>query len=177
MKRFALLGLTVILSILLGGCFSFQKFGELPSAKNVDLNNAMGTWYVVGYMPTAFDKNAHNATFGFSRNRDGSIDVKYEYNSGMVDGPLKSHDLKAIVKEIETNATWSIRFFWPIRSDYKVIFVDPDNSVMVLGHPSRKNIYILSREQTLTDKEYQWLLDFVASRGFDTSYLQRVSQS
>jgi len=48
---------------------------------------------------------------------------------------------------------------------------------MVIGHPSRRYLYILSEEPQLPESSYQWLLDFVASQGYDTSYVRRVPHS
>lgn len=159
---------------MLSGCFSFTRHGELPTAPYVDINQVMGTWYVQGAMTTMLDRHPHAAYFNFSRNRDGSIDVEYSFRPGSLMAEPKTYNAKAFIDEIETYADWTFQFMWPFENDLRILYVSDDYSTMIMGHPSRKYLYVLSRVQELDRDSLEWLLDFAASRGFDTSYLRRI---
>ena len=48
-----------------------------------------------------------------------------------------------------THAKLKVWFFWPFKGDYWIIDLDPDYQWAVVGVPSRKYLWILSRTPTL----------------------------
>ncbi len=172
--KFARAAILAALCLGLSGCFSFTRHGELPTAPFVAVDRVMGTWYVQGAMTTLLDRHPHAASFNFTRQRDGSIDVEYTFRPGSLMAEPKTYTAKAFIDEIESYADWSIQFLWPFENDLRVIYVSDDYSTMIMGHPSRKYLYIMSRDRSLDTVTMEWLLDFAASRGFDTSYLRRI---
>lgn len=172
--RFAWTALSAAILIALTGCFSLKRHGELPTASYVDIQQIYGTWYVQGAMTTLLDRNPSNATFTFTKNRDGSIRVEYEFVPGGKE-EVKIHTAKIEVEDVNTNADWDIQFVWPFQNDYRVLHFDSET--MLIGHPSRKYLYLLSRSKSLPRPKMEWLLDLAASRGFDVSYLVTVPQS
>ena len=161
----------------LTGCFSLKRHGELPVAPFVKVDRILGTWYVQGAMPTLLDRTPHDATFSFTQQRDGRLHVEYAFLPRPDAESFKIYEAKATIKEIETFADWGIQFVWPFESDWKVIHVSDNYTTMIIGHPSRKYLYVLSRSSEIDPLTMEWLLDFAASRGFDTSFLKRVPQN
>ncbi|MFP4281693.1 MAG: lipocalin family protein [Opitutales bacterium] len=171
-NRRVLVFCTVLLASLLTGCFSFRDYGELRTAETVDLSQVEGSYYVVGAMTTPLDRDPSDATFNFFRSRDGTFAIEYAFRPKGLDSELKTYRGRARVSE--NSADWDIRFVWPFQNDYKVIYAADDYSLLMIGHPSRKNLYILSREKTIEQVELQWLLDLAASQGYHTSSLERI---
>ncbi len=163
------------LLLVVSGCVSFRDYGDLQQPVYVDLDQITGrTWYVQSYFPTVADRDTYNATFEINRRRDGSLRIAYAYNQGEFDGPVRNREFRGTIKDVTTNADWALRVIWPFAADWRVIFVDPDYATFVIGHPTRKYLYILSETPQLEESHYQWLLDYVASQGYDTTYLRRV---
>ena len=46
----------------------------------------------------------------------------------------------------KTNAKLKVTFFWPFYGDYWVIGLSPEYQYAIVGEPSRKYLWILSRE-------------------------------
>jgi apolipoprotein D and lipocalin family protein len=162
--------LSAALMVSLTGCFSLKRHGELPTAPNVNLQNVLGTWYVQGAMTTLLDRSPSDATITFTQNRDGTIRAEYEFTPVGPDAEPKIYTAR--VRVGETPGDWDVRFVWPFENDYRVLHVDSES--MILGHPTRKYLYVMSRSKSLPQPKLRWLLDLAASRGFDTSYLKLV---
>ncbi len=81
---------------------------------------------------------------------------------------------KAFVVEGSGNAKLRVQFFWPFRGDYWVIDLAEDYSYAVVGTPSRKYFWILSRTPTMPEGTLQTLVARIQARGFDTTRMQRT---
>jgi len=75
------------------------------------------------------------------------------------------------------NAKFKIQFFWPLRGDYYIIGLADDYSWSVVGHPSRKYIWILSRESYMTTDTYNQLRVLIRNKGYELKMLQKTPQN
>lgn len=166
--------LAVILLSLLAGCSTFQKNDPLPSADRVDLDRFMGKWYVIGSVQGIVDRKPYNSTTTYTRGKRG-IDITYEFNAGDYNGKLKTYSVRAMVDNPGINNDWEVRYVtWPFESDYRVIHLEPDYSVAVVGQPSRKYVWILSRQKTIDDPVYSDIILFLQDLGYDVGKIRLV---
>jgi len=149
---------------------------ELKTVDYVDLDRFMGDWYVIANIPTFLEKGAHNAVETYAMNDDGTIATTFTFRKDSFDGEEKEHNPKGFITNTETNAVWGMRFVWPIKADYRVIYLDDDYSATIIGRNKRDYVWIMAREPQLTDAEYQQLVDVVVAAGYDISKLERVPQ-
>ena len=149
---------------------------ELKTVDYVDLDRFMGDWYVIANIPTFLEKGAHNAVETYAMNDDGTIATTFTFRKDSFDGEEKEHNPKGFITNTETNAVWGMRFIWPIKADYRVIYLDDDYSATIIGRNKRDYVWIMAREPQLTDAEYQQLVDVVVAAGYDISKLERVPQ-
>lgn len=156
------------------GCAT--DFGELETVDYVDLNRFMGDWYVIANIPTFVEKGAHNAIENYSMNTDGTIATRFTFRKDGVDGKEKQYNPKGFVTNTKTNAVWGMRFIWPIKADYRVIYLNDDYSVTVIGRNKRDFVWIMARDSSISDDHYDELIAFVAAAGYDTRLIQRVPQ-
>lgn len=167
--------LTGALAVLfLGACNSEE--GDLATVDYVDLERFMGDWYVIANIPTFLEKGAHNAVETYSLNDDGTIATRFTFRKDSFDGKLKEYNPRGWVLDTDTNARWGMRFVWPIKADYRVAWLDDNYSMTVIARQSRDFVWIMARTPEISDAEYQTLVDFVASIGYDTSKIERVPQ-
>ena len=143
----------------------------------VDLDRFMGSWYVIANIPTFLEKGAHNAVETYRLNDDGSIATNFTYRKGAFDGKLKEYNPKGFILDENTNARWGMRFVWPIKADYRIVYLDDDYSQTVIGRQDRDYVWIMTRTPTISEADYDELVTFVEALGYDTSKLQRVPQS
>jgi apolipoprotein D and lipocalin family protein len=165
--------LPMLLVLLMGGCASEPP---LETVEYVDLDRFMGDWYVIANIPTFIEKGAHNAVENYSMNDDGTIATRFTFREGGFDGEQKEYNPKGFVTDTVTNAVWGMRFIWPIKADYRVIYLDEDYSITVIGRNKRDFVWIMAREPHIPDRTYDELVRFIDSVGYDISKLRRVPQ-
>lgn len=164
----------ILAAAVLCGCAA--KGPEMKTVDHVDIDRFMGPWYVIANIPTFLEKGAHNAVETYSLNDDGTIATNFTYRKGAFDGKLKEFKPKAFVLDKETNARWGMRFIWPIKADYRIVYLDNDYTQTVVAHQARDYVWIMARTPTISDSDYDELVTFVESLGYDISKLQRVPQ-
>ena len=148
----------------------------MKTVDHVDLERFMGPWYVIANIPTFLEKGAHNAVEKYSLNSDGTIATNFTFRKDGFDGKAKEYNPKAFVLDDGSNARWGMRFVWPIKADYRIVYLDEDYSQTVIGRQERDFVWIMARTPTISDNDYDKLVAFVASIGYDTSKLERVPQ-
>jgi len=142
----------------------------------VDIERFMGPWYVIANIPTFLEKDAHNAVETYTLNEDGTIATNFTFRKGGFDGKVKEYNPKAFITDTETNALWGMRFVWPIKADYRIIYLDDDYTQTVIGRQSRDFVWIMAKTPTIPEEDYDRLVEFIATFGYDMSKLQRVPQ-
>jgi apolipoprotein D and lipocalin family protein len=167
------LSLTAI-ALLLGACAADGP--EMETVPYVDLPRFMGSWYVIANIPTFLEKDAWNAVETYSLNDDGSIATTFRFRKGGFDGKLKEYHPTGFVLDPDSNARWGMRFVWPIKADYRIVWLDEQYSTTVIARQKRDYVWIMSRTPTIADADYAALLAFVGSLGYDTAQIQRVPQ-
>lgn len=143
---------------------------------HVDLPRFMGNWYVIANIPTSIEKGAHNAVESYTLQADGSIATKFTFRANAFDGALKDYPSRAFVLDTASNAVWGVQFVWPFKADYRIMYLEADYSVAVIGREKRDYLWVLARKPELAEDDYQRLLKFVAAQGYDIAQVQRVPQ-
>ena len=167
-------GLALCGALLLAGCQASRP--PLETVEYVDLERFMGDWYVIANIPTFLEKGAHNAIESYRLDDDGTIATTFTFRDGGFDGAQKSYHPRGFVRDRTTNAEWGMQFIWPIKGDYRIIYLTDDYSVTVIGRNKRDYVWLMAREPLLTDQQYQEAVAVIADAGYDVSRLQRVPQ-
>jgi apolipoprotein D and lipocalin family protein len=169
---------TVFLAIysLPGTAMATEKPGPLKTVPQVDLNRYLGLWYEIASYPAWFQKGCSGSTAEYRLMPDGRIRVVNRCFKNSLDGPLKESKGKAEVVDTTTNAKLKVWFFWPFKGDYWIIDLDKDYRWAVVGMPSRKYLWILSRTPTMDDAIYQGILERLVEQGYDPAKLNLTPQ-
>ncbi|MGB5834055.1 MAG: lipocalin family protein [Thiohalocapsa sp.] len=168
------LGVTLVALMLpmINGC---EEGGGEPmeTVPYVDLKRFMGDWYVVANIPTFVEKGAYNPVETYALNPDGTIATTFTFNKDALDGPKKEYHPKGFVLDKKTNALWGMQFIWPIKGDYRIIYLDDDYQLTVIGRAKRDYVWVMSRRPEFSDAEFQRMQQFIQSVGYDGSKLER----
>jgi apolipoprotein D and lipocalin family protein len=170
-KRSTIALLTVV---FLGACAG--RHPEMATVDSVELERFMGRWYVIANIPTFIEKDAYNAVETYSLNEDGTIDTVFTFHKGGFDGEPKRYNPKGFVRDTQSNALWGMRFIWPIKADYRIVYVAEDYSQTVIARKKRDFIWIMARTPTIPDEDYEDLLALAADLGYDTSEILLAPQ-
>jgi apolipoprotein D and lipocalin family protein len=167
----------LLLSACLGlfGCQSLSK-PPLDTVDYVNIERFMGDWYVIANIPTFIEEQAYNAVESYSLNNDGTIATTFTFREGSFDGELKTYHPKGFVENTETNAVWGMQFVWPIKADYRIVYLTEDYSQVIIGRNKRDYVWIMARTPQIPAEDYQHMLKLIAAMGYDTSKVRKVPQ-
>ena len=166
-----LLGMT-----LLNACAAQRPLPPLATVPQVDLPRFMGDWYVIANIPTFIERGAHNAIENYRLDADGTIATTFTFRAGAFDGKPKRYTPRGFVLDTRSNAIWGMRFVWPVKSDYRIIHLDAQYQVTVIGREKRDYVWIMARTPELDDARYAELLEVVRKAGYDMAAVKRVPQ-
>ena len=148
----------------------------MKTVEKVNLERFMGDWYVIANIPTFLEKDAHNAVETYALNNDGSINTTFTFRDGGFDGKEKRYNPKGFVRDDGSNALWGMRFIWPIKADYRIVYLDEDYQQTIIGRQKRDFLWIMARTPTISDSDYDKLIEFAVSIGYDVDKIERVPQ-
>jgi len=166
--------LTMGLLSLLGGCRS--SLPPITSEASVDLPRFMGDWYVIANIPTSLERDAHNAVESYRLDTDGSIATTFTFRDGGFESKVKRYCPRGFVRDEQSKAIWDMQFIWPIKADYRIVYVSPDYQRTIIGREKRDNVWIMARTPQISDAELKDLRERVAREAYDMSKLSLVPQ-
>jgi apolipoprotein D and lipocalin family protein len=175
--KHALPGIALIgASLLLSSCAGTRNLPPLPIVAKVELSRFMGDWYVIANIPTILERGAHNAVENYRLDADGTIATTFTYRKDSFDGEPKRYTPRGFVLDRQTNAIWGMRFIWPVKSDYRIVYLDEAYQTTVVARQKRDYVWIMARTPSIPEAQYSQLLDLLAESGYDTRKIQKVPQ-
>jgi apolipoprotein D and lipocalin family protein len=167
-------GLALVAAVL-SACQT-RSYPPLHLADSVDIPRFMGPWYVIACIPSLIERHEYNAVETYSLDADGRIHTVFTFNAGGFDGPARRLSPVGFVTPGTRGTVWGMRFVWPIRADYRVMYVAADYSQTVVGREKRDYAWIMARSPTMSEADYLRLTALLREAGYDTSRLRKVSQ-
>lgn len=160
---------------LLAGCSLFGPVGNtsVPApAKPVELSNYLGRWYELARYENRFEKDCEGVTADYSLTQDGEIKVVNTCRQDSVNGKVKTAEGRAKIVEASGNAKLKVSFFGPFYGDYWVLDHAPDYSWSIVGEPSGRFLWILSRSAKPSQQTRTLLTEKAAALGYDVKLLR-----
>jgi apolipoprotein D and lipocalin family protein len=153
---------------LVSGCY-----GEPLEVVDVDLGRFQGRWYELARLSGVC-----------SRARTGSTVRELRAKGPMLDTAARSpHESDSTLRVISAVTVPDVHTPAKLRvhsgdfsGDGWVIDLDPDYRYAVLGHPTRKLLWIVSRLPTIDRKTLSAILERAKHKGFDVSQLDFANE-
>lgn len=160
--------------LLLNGCMTQSP---IKTVSEVNLQKFMGPWYVIGHIPTFIEKNAFNAIESYELNQDGTIGTTFTFNEGALTGPLKTYKPKGFIVKDSGNALWGMQFIWPIKAQYKIVYLDEAYQNTIIARDDRDYVWIMSREKKIEQKTLEQLVKKIETDGYDIKKIRWIEHS
>ncbi|KAH7546205.1 hypothetical protein FEM48_Zijuj01G0175900 [Ziziphus jujuba var. spinosa] len=156
---------------------------EMEVVKGLDLKRYMGRWYEIASFPSMFQpKNGVNTRATYTLREDGTVNVLNETWSDGKRGSIEGSAYKADPSSDE--AKLKVKFYVPpflpiipVTGDYWVLYIDDEYQYAVVGQPSRRYLWILSRHTHIDDETYNQLVQKAENEGYDVSKLHKTPQT
>jgi apolipoprotein D and lipocalin family protein len=180
MNRILLTSVLALAALSLSGCaaaFSKHPVGNVAvpqPAKSVEISRYLGRWYELARYEQGFQKDCEGVTADYALRPDGKISVLNKCRKP--DGKLKDANGKAKVVDTATGAKLKVSFFGPFYGDYWVLDRAEDYSWSIVGEPSGRYLWILSREANPGQAKLDELIGRAKALGYDTSVLRITKQ-
>lgn len=176
--RLGALSLVVGVACALGAC-ALNPAGkrgnaQVPEpARPVDLSRYLGRWYELARYENGFERDCEAVTADYATRDDGLIDVVNSCRKGGVNGPPDVSRGRAKVVADSGNAKLKVSFFGPFFfGNYWVLDHADDYSWSIVGEPSGRYLWILTREAAPAASVKDALIERVRALGYDTSMLR-----
>lgn len=182
MKKVGLAISALAISAIVAGCASIPRPGPVGNkavpepTKSVDLQRYMGRWYEQFRYEASFQKNMEAVVADYSVNDDGSVRVLNSGRKGGLQGKLKTSKGKAKVVDTATNAKLKVSFFGPFYGDYWVLDRGDNYEWAIVGEPSGRYLWALTREAHPSSDIKEILNRRVRELGYDTNLIRITQQ-
>lgn len=160
--------------LALGALAGCRSHPPLPTVPYVDLPRFLGDWFVLAHVPASAEANAFNAVESYRLGSDGTIATTYTFREGGFAGEVVVMRPNGVVTDRETNATWGMQFFWPLRFEYLITYLDADYRTTIVARTARDYAWIMARTPEIEPARYEALVAELARQGYDVSKLRRV---
>lgn len=168
-----LYGVYLFLFLVPSAC-SMKSKSPLPLVPYVDIDRYMGVWYEVASYLNSFQKGCACTKAVYNRMPSGEVRVE---NDCIKKGkPSKANGVAKVVPNTG-NAHLRVQFFWPFSGDYSIIMLDTEYQWAVVGNPSRKYLWILSRDKVLPPTAWGMISKRLPDFGYCIESLQWTEQT
>jgi apolipoprotein D and lipocalin family protein len=149
---------------------SDSKNDKLKTVDLVDIDKYVGIWYEIARIPNKFQKKcASNVKATYKLRNDSKIEVTNSCQTA--DGSVSESKGIAKIIDTDTNAKLKVSFvrilgfslFW---GDYWIIGLEKQYQYAIVGTPSRKYGWILSREPILSDANQEKVFSILREQGY-----------
>jgi apolipoprotein D and lipocalin family protein len=182
MNKGIFLGIIVTLFILAFGILAVAKTkatAPLKVVDNVDVQKYMGFWYEIATITMWFQKDCAGGTNANYELRDDGT-VKVVNSCYTAENKLKQSTGRAWLVDTATKAKLKVSFLPGglklAGGDYWIIDLGPNYEYAVVGHPTRKYGWILSRTKELPEATLKGIITRLEAQGYDFSKFTMTNQ-
>jgi len=145
-------------------------------AQPIDYNKYLGTWYEQARYHNFFERKCKsNIQARYTLQKDGSIEVlnSCTTHSGKV-AEARGIARKANKKDVTFKVTFApkplrlLPFVW---ANYTVLYVDKEYEFALVGEPSKKYLWFLSRKKKADSELFQQVKVIAQEHGYNLSKL------
>jgi apolipoprotein D and lipocalin family protein len=144
-------------------------------AKSVDLKRYVGLWYELARYENRFERDCEAVTAAYRERPDGLIEVINSCHKTAVGGPLKVAKGRAKVVPGSSDAKLKVSFFGPFFGDYWVLDHADDYSWSIVGEPSGRYLWILTRQAKPDSATRDLLMSRIRALGYDAGLLRQTA--
>ena len=159
-------------------CETSIALSDPETESDFSLSRYMGTWYQIAFIPNrfqAFCVSEPSAQYSLVNSKR----IKIVNSCRDRDGVLRrAHGQGRLNKKYDDPARLEVRFApaWlsflsAVWGDYWVLEIDSDYSVVLVGSPDRKYLWVLARNESIPKDIYRDLLVIAQEKGFNPSLM------
>lgn len=158
--------------------FTFFQTSHKPLThfiNKVDTDRFSGEWFVISNIPYFAEKNKVGTKTTYIRRSKNTFDDIFESHEKTFDSPKKA--IKGIAKSLNSdNTKWQSTFYWLIKFNFEILYIDDSYEMILLGHKSRNYGWLMSRSKVMSQDDISKAMGFFKENNYDVSKFQFVAQ-
>jgi apolipoprotein D and lipocalin family protein len=163
--------LTVLFAALLTSC---TTTGTKGTPDKIDFSLYQGTWFEIARLPNNFEEGLKCITATYSYNEDGMILLTNKGVNKHNPDDIKTLTARAWVPDPEHPENLKVQFVWPVVTDYLLVHINRDKGYAIIGTPSRKLLWFLSRSESIPETDMEELKRIASKNEYNTERLVYV---
>jgi apolipoprotein D and lipocalin family protein len=164
-----------IVAAVLAGCSPAGPSGNssVPQpTKPVEIDQYLGHWFELARYENRFERGCEAVTADYSLRDDGMVRVLNTCRGGGINGRRKESEGRAKTVPDSGNAELKVSFFGPFYGDYWILDRAADYSWSIVGEPSGRYLWILTRTPKPTKQIRNMLVEKAKALGYDVEMLR-----
>jgi apolipoprotein D and lipocalin family protein len=146
----------------------------------VDLDRYLGTWFEVARLPNlegdGFGRHCVDVTATYSKRPDGLIGVRTVACNAKAG--MRRTEVSGTARPVNPGGSKLVlTFFRLLRGDHWVVGLDPDYRWALVGTPSRRRLWLMSRTPRLDPADYDRAMAIAAAQGYAAAQVRPTPQS
>ena len=137
-----------------------------------------GSWVigiVIATIPTFLEKDALQSCGDLSKEMMMGLLQRLSLSTKVVSmAQPRYFDLVDLLWMRATNAIWGMQFVWPIKADYRIVYLDDNYQQTIIGRNNRDYVWIMARTPSISEQDYTKLVEVVGSLGYELDALQKA---
>ena len=172
-------GVIVLLACSLAGCVAGPVGNPHPPEpyRPVEVSAYLGRWYEFARYDSSFERGCEGVTADYALRPDGDITVLNTCRKGGFNGPQTVAKGRAKRIGDPLGAKLKVSFFGPFYGDYWVLDHASDYSWSIVGEPSGRFLWVLTRTAVPAADVRKQLSERVRQLGYDLSLLHFTQQA
>lgn len=143
---------------------------EQPTVVKLDTARYAGEWHEIGRLPNRFEDGFVAAKATYAKQKDGTLSV---VNEGLKKSGAKSKATGQVTQPDSVRpGELKVRFdAFPanlFEGDYWVLGLSQDYTRALVGSPNQKYLWLLSKREKASEKNFKDLLQTAEKLGYDT---------
>ncbi len=159
----------ILLLLLLTSCVTFK--GKNEETGKIDFSLYQGKWYEIARLPNSFEEGLRCITATYSINDEGMLLLTNRGISRDNPDDIKTLTGRAWIPDPERPENIKVQFIWPVVTDYWLVHIDREKGYAIIGTPSRKLLWFLSRDESIPETDMAELIKIAGKNEFKTDGL------
>ena len=170
MRKF---GWTAVMGCLLGmgGATGAQTVTAVPQ---LDLNRYMGSWYMVARLPDKREKQCIGGALVLYAIGEKAGRFQMVTSCQTKGDNVDAHNASGKVADKAGDGKLKVSYLWPFSQKYWVLAVGSEYAWALVGNPNHKELWVLSRTETMKSEVLDEVEGKAAAEGYDRGKMVRV---
>lgn len=162
----------LLLGVLTIGCYDAEP---LPVASGVDLQRLEGRWYEIAKLPRHSQRDCSRTTVTYDRRSSDEFRMLTECKTTSESSGVARAEAKLVLPDRAEPAKLALDFGF-YKGEHWIVDVGPEHEYVVVGHPTRQYLWILSREPAIAAQTLAGVIARARALDFPTDDLEYTEQ-